>query len=899
MTRRLRWRDAALAVGLLLAFFGDVVRGRDFYWGADLSRLMYPLMHLAGSCLRRLDFAPLVWSPQVMAGYPLLSEDQAGIYYPPNWILLLLLPARAAMSAALVLSYLFTALTMFWFARNLGLERASAFVAALAFAFGGFTAAHVIHLNVVAAVPWLPLVLGLLERGCRRRDLRFALLAGLAWGVQWLTGHPQVPMMTGLMAVAYLGCRLPSLAASRREAARAMAGALGLFGTAGLGLAAVHLLPLLQLSQLSVREGGALSYQSALAFSLAVASFWTGILPFLFGVSNAYVGPANFAEATFYTGAPTLLLAVATPVVGRLSPMLRFWWAVAAGALLIALGGATPAYRVIHALPGFSGLRAPARFVLLLDLALAVLAGLGMDALARTGKVTRWARVVLAVIGLGGTLAALAWSRGLLPAPMPRAGVQLAWVAGAAFGLSALWAASAGLLPRARWCGVGCALLLADLWFFFTTAHAPYRVGPARARFVDPGLDFVSRQPGLHRVFPREEGKVNRVESNQALLFDVDVIDGYASLPLQRQHRLVASLSNSRPTPSVLLGALNVRYLSSTETERPFRPTHSHLGVFFEDDVHLALLGPGEAAVAAYALGDRPVSELRLIYGTEGVPVTPDGVEVASLTLESPGAGRRVFAIHAGVDAVVERESGRRFPVQPVRAWPSRKDSGLDSFFARLPVEPALTARRLVLRYAASQGRFRLRGLTLLPAANREKVLTPVMEEGLRAVHQDDGTVVYENPWTLERAYAVHSTHRVGDGDAAGQALLAGAVRHGQAVILEDPGAPEPAGRGPSRVTVEHYSPTRVDLRADMGGDGYVVLSDAHYPGWRALVDGRPAPIYVANSLFRAVHVSDGTHQVSFRFRPWVLCVGLAITAATLLTAPIVLRRLPRPRDPS
>ena len=70
-----------------------------------------------------------------------------------------------------------------------------------------------------------------------------------------------------------------------------------------------------------------------------------------------------------------------------------------------------------------------------------------------------------------------------------------------------------------------------------------------------------------------------------------------------------------------------------------------------------------------------------------------------------------------------------------------------------------------------------------------------------------------------------------------------------------------------------------------MKGDGYVVLADTNYPGWRATVDGVPAPILAANGLFRAVLVRDGSHRVSFVYRSRPFQLGAVITAVTAALA--------------
>lgn len=72
-----------------------------------------------------------------------------------------------------------------------------------------------------------------------------------------------------------------------------------------------------------------------------------------------------------------------------------------------------------------------------------------------------------------------------------------------------------------------------------------------------------------------------------------------------------------------------------------------------------------------------------------------------------------------------------------------------------------------------------------------------------------------------------------------------------------------------------------IDLHAP--GAGWLVLSDVWYPGWRAWVDGRPAPILRANYLFRAVEVGAGDRQVVFIYQPLSFWLGLAVSLLSWL----------------
>jgi len=69
-----------------------------------------------------------------------------------------------------------------------------------------------------------------------------------------------------------------------------------------------------------------------------------------------------------------------------------------------------------------------------------------------------------------------------------------------------------------------------------------------------------------------------------------------------------------------------------------------------------------------------------------------------------------------------------------------------------------------------------------------------------------------------------------------------------------------------------------VRVRVDTPRRGVLVLADAWYPGWRVTIDGAPTDSFPVDGLFRGVRVSEGAHEIVFRYQPQSLVVGLAIS---------------------
>ncbi|PYQ51365.1 MAG: hypothetical protein DMF59_08090 [Acidobacteria bacterium] len=75
------------------------------------------------------------------------------------------------------------------------------------------------------------------------------------------------------------------------------------------------------------------------------------------------------------------------------------------------------------------------------------------------------------------------------------------------------------------------------------------------------------------------------------------------------------------------------------------------------------------------------------------------------------------------------------------------------------------------------------------------------------------------------------------------------------------------------RTTLSTYA-----IHADIASDGWIVISQPAWKGWRAFDSGREIPVRIANHAFLAIHLSRGHHDVDLRFRSHGFIVGRAIS---------------------
>ncbi|MGB8648749.1 MAG: YfhO family protein, partial [Anaerolineae bacterium] len=151
------------------------------------------------------------------------------------------------------------------------------------------------------------------------------------------------------------------------------------------------------------------------------------------------------------------------------------------------------------------------------------------------------------------------------------------------------------------------------------------------------------------------------------------------------------------------------------------------------------------------------------------------------------------------------------------------------------------------------------------------------------------GVSVWENQTWLPRARVVYSSIVMSDPKQTLATLQDPRYDPRQVVLLEK-GTAHTVDRAGDEGAVEitGYGPNEIDLKVADGADRYLVLSEIYYPGWHALVDGQDAEVLHADSIFRAIVLSPGPHQVRMIYDPLSFKVGAIISILTLLAVIVV-----------
>lgn len=902
-----RFTPYALLAGLVLLFFHKLAFSNLILGRGDTFLYFYPYWHAAAARLGAGEI-PL-WNPYLFMGSPFLANSQAGVLYPLNWPFWLLLPTPYAVSASILLHLVIAG----WGTYRLGKDRlelgdAAAFLAATLFALGGYITAQVEHVNQLQGLAWLPWVIWGVSRfrfqvsGSRVQVADMAARVGwvgLFLALQLLAGHTQTAFITGVGAAAVVAglaiydLRLritPDLSPITHHVSRLIHEFAPLFlgGMLAVGVAAAQILPTLELTNLSSRQGG-LSFNEVVSFSLHPLLLSRTLLP-------SY-GQGLFTEYVAFLPLTALLLALVGAWEGRRD---RVVWPVlllTGLGLFLALGQFNPAYWLIGRLPGFDLFRVPARWLALYSLGVALLAGIGWEKMSReqwamSRRQWLWGGILLIGVMVWGVVA-VPLTRFIptgpeAPPSYPSLLTGVGWSVELIIGY---W-----LLGRGRWRGVTVSpLLLIAVSLYLASRTLPYHANPttpeaffdlrppvtmvssfefrvpgsaAPARFLSLSDIFfdVGDQTEIDTIYAERLSQLARfdytvaikqkevIAPNLSLLYGLAAADGFDGgiLPLQTYSQvtslmlpegMVSTDGRLREYLTAVpearwLDLFNIGYLITDKVGDAW-----YEGVFFDLQHPVTLT---DAAAVGY-IPSYEATELRLVAdgGDFGVNVTTTTGQTWPLTPEP--LAESVWRI--------------RFP-----------EPAIPTTLTFSPTRPLAHSPTLF-------------GLSLVDS--RDDSFQPLVLGQYRLIHSGD-VKIYQNLDVLPRAFLVSEWEQVADAAAAvtlmghpsfdptRQAVVSGgqlAVRSGQSAVshLHSP------------VSILAYHPEYVTMTVDAAAPALLILTDAYYPGWQASLNGEPVPIHQVNGLFRGVFVPAGEHQVEMVYRPESWERGRVISLVTIL----------------
>lgn len=375
LRKRGRWALPVLALFLLtLLFFYDILMGNYLFIERDLAVFFIPPKFFWAESIKNGEF-PL-WNPYNLFGQPFFATLQPAILYPPN-IMFLIFPFSIAFNWSIILHIFFGGVFIYALLRDMDANEWASFIGGLTFMFGGYLLSVHNLLSTLVSVIWVPIIILFFKRAIKGNGAKNAVLTGVFLAVSFLGGGVEI-VFGCLMVLLFI--IILSYTFSEKgiiNAIISLAIAISVF----LGLAALQIIPFLELSSHSIRAGG-LNYKEAVTWSLAP---WDVISFFLTDPYDYYKNTERYWAnqswlKTLYTGFLPFILMTFYFINAKRDRLL--WLGIVLISLFLAFGGFNPLYYYIYNyVPFFNKLRYPVKFLYLSIFTLSITAGLGMHML--------------------------------------------------------------------------------------------------------------------------------------------------------------------------------------------------------------------------------------------------------------------------------------------------------------------------------------------------------------------------------------------------------------------------------------------------------------------------------------------------------------------------------------
>jgi hypothetical protein len=909
------WPLLVIAMAVLF-YFRSLALLQKVPYLSDIRSYYYPLWTFFSHSLKAGSL-PL-WVPGIYCGFPLFADSEMGLFYPLN-LLLLRFPVTAGFNYSIIFHYLLGGWFTYAYCRRLRLSRAASLFAAIPFVLGGFFLSHLVHPNVVATAAWMPLILYCLERALGERRISFFIASGGVLGLQFLCGFLMIPLIEILLGLFYALLYPPREGESRRRSLSFNLGGLALALGLGLGIGMVQNLPSYQLVQNSYRGGG-LSASVSNMGNLPPAQMLGLVFPRAFGrgvAMGSYYGAWTFEETYSYIGLlPLLFASVALPRPRRWHTVFFVW--LGALSLLLSLGNAGLLWRLLHVLPGFSVLKGSSRFLLPLNLAVALLGAIGFERWRRGDLRERSRRAltrfwIAAAAVVAGTIAVLALLYHFNPLGFRDA---LATISSPLFSgirhtsqeilqslhdyftsprieflvpllllFVFLYLLRKGKKTRAVNGLAALVLFIAIVDVIFFSGFIYSFVPRAKVEHEPAVVDVLRDESGEGRVALLKEPGANRGDfplcSNMLLPYGIDDAFGFSTIPPTRMDHFL-SLLDKHPDIDAF-EQLGVTLLYSDLVNIDGLPYE--LGTPYDIS-----RDPREKR---YLLPETAGDELRLIMDGDIMEPNSEG-DISIIITGNGDSGATPL-----VTLCLAKESGEECEVEVItgdaRAYMHRVSflspgygKERQALQIRVSFSGIIDAREIVLA-TKRNGDMQDTRILALDAVDERDNASPL--SSLPAIYQDLEYVVYRTYEPRPPAYYAWEPVWAEGWLEAVDAVWSKEHENGRVVLVEGElegqlkdflGGLEPSQPGAS-ITVLEEDEDRISLDSTNYSDSILVLSLDYLPGWKACVDGVDALIFSADGFFTAICLPAGEHRVEFSYTPPGLAAGSLVSSICIL----------------
>lgn len=374
----IHWEKFIIALLFLLPFiyFFSFLSADRMIGGSDYLIGGYPFEKWIGE----QEEMPL-WYPHIFGGVPVLGSPVGGALAPLAQ-LREIIPPHVVLALSFVVFLFLAGLGTYLYLKALGLSPYSAALGAVIYQFIGnlATTPAAGHAGRAASIAMFPLMLFFIHSGMRSKRLLYFLLAALSTAFAFYEGHFQITYYGLLLIFAYA---MYLLITHRKDYS-----SKDIVRVLGYGILTVVIICLLMaaiwlpvLSGLGTAARGVeRGYEYATSWAMPLLEIVDLIIPTFSGVLDKYWGINSFKIHLEYFGVIAIFLAAFAIVIWWKRRYVKFYAITTLVVVLIAIGSATPFFRIPYALvPGFRLFRAPALIFYLASFSMIVLGAIAFE----------------------------------------------------------------------------------------------------------------------------------------------------------------------------------------------------------------------------------------------------------------------------------------------------------------------------------------------------------------------------------------------------------------------------------------------------------------------------------------------------------------------------------------
>jgi len=277
---------------LLILFFICFLLFRDLITGSSWLHDDFPYVYYPGKFLASVSLSNGVfpfWNPYSFGGMPFFADPQIAILYPFNFLLQFFVSnsylSPLIVQISIVAHYFLLSIFCYYLGKEFKFDNFASLAFSIMFTYSSYMIIHMIHMNLIETVVWLPLLFLLILKFVNKKKYIYIMIAGVIMAVSILAGYPQSFFYNYIFLAVFLLYRLVlSIKNKDYGSVKIIATGCIIFFVVSICISSVQLLPTYVLSENSSRVDT--GYEFAKQGSVHPLDIITLFVPKIFGTFN-------------------------------------------------------------------------------------------------------------------------------------------------------------------------------------------------------------------------------------------------------------------------------------------------------------------------------------------------------------------------------------------------------------------------------------------------------------------------------------------------------------------------------------------------------------------------------------------------------------------------------------